>query len=113
MVISQGVRKLIEEYKLWQKESEVREDELVISVDEVAARVASFYEKIRGIVDWREEHLLRKTAIERILKRRLAISRVNEDFAENFLSELVRGGHFPNNRISLGKVDEIQAIIEK
>jgi len=25
----------------------------------------------------------------------------------------VRGGHFPNNRISLGKVDEIQAIIEK
>ena len=113
MVISQGVQKLIEEYKLWQKESEVREGEAVISVDEVVARVASFYEKIRGIVDWREEHLLRKTAIERILKRRLVISQVNDDFAENFLSELVRGGHFPNNRISFEKVDEIQAIIEK
>ncbi len=113
MVISQGVRQLIEEYGLWQKESEVRQEEGVISVDEVVARVASFYEKIRGIVDWREEHLLRKTAIERILKRRLAISKVNENFAENFLSELVRGGHFPNHRISLGKVDEIQKIIEK
>ena len=41
MVISQGVRKLIEEYKLWQKESEVHEDEGVISVDEAAARVAT------------------------------------------------------------------------
>ncbi|HEY4509402.1 MAG TPA: hypothetical protein VJC15_00215 [Candidatus Paceibacterota bacterium] len=113
MVISQGVQKLIAEYKLWQKESQVREDEGVISVDEVVARVASFYEKIRGIVDWREEHLLRKTAIERILKRRLVISGISENFAENFLSELVRGGHFPNNRISLEKVSEIQAIIEK
>lgn len=113
MVISEGVRKLIEEYKLWQKESEVRPEEGVISVDEVVARVASFYEKIRGIVDWREEHLLRKTAIERILKRRLAISKVHENFALNFLSELVRGGHFPNHRISLEKVDEIQKIVEK
>ncbi|MEK7542512.1 MAG: hypothetical protein AAB524_02320 [Patescibacteria group bacterium] len=113
MIISQGVQKLIEEYKLWQKETEVREEEEVISVDEVVARVASFYEKIREIVDWREEHLLRKTAIERILKRRLTVYKVNEDFAENFLSELVRGGHFPNNRISFKQVDEIQAIIEK
>lgn len=113
MVISQGVQKLIEEYKLWQKESEARVEEETISVDEVVARVASFYEKIREIVDWREEHLLRKTAIERILKRRLAVYKVNEGFAENFLSELVRGGHFPNNQISFTQVDIIQAIVEK
>ncbi len=113
MIISEGVQKLIEEYKLWQKQSETREEEEVISVDEVVAKVASFYEKIREIVDWREEHLLRKTAIERILKRRLAVYKVHEDFAENFLSELVRGGHFPNNRISFEKVEEIQTIIEK
>ncbi len=113
MVISPEVRKLIEEYKRWQKESEARVEEEVISVDEVVARVALFYEKIREIVDWREEHLLRKTAIERILKRRLAVYKVHEDFAHNFLSELVRGGHFPNNRISFTQVDTIQAIIEK
>ena len=113
MRISEGTRKLIEEYGLWQKETEVREEEGVISVDEVVARVASFYEKIRGIVDWRDEHLLRKTAIERILKRRFVVYKIDEDFAENFLSELVRGGHFPNNRISLDKIDEIQAIVEK
>jgi len=113
MTISEGTQKLIEEYGLWRKETEVREEEGVISVDEVVARVASFYEKIRGIVDWRGEHLLRKTAIERILKRRFVVHKIDEDFAENFLSELVRGGHFPNNRISLDKIDEIQAMIEK
>ena len=113
MVIAPGVQKLIGEYDGWRKQFEFREEEEVISVDEVAARVASFYEKLREIVDWRGEHLLRKTAIERILKRRLTVQKVHEDFAENFLAELVRGGHFPNNRISFDQVDEIQAVIQK
>ena len=38
-----------------------------IHVDEVASAVAAFYEKIRGVVDWREEHLMRRAAIERML----------------------------------------------
>jgi hypothetical protein len=113
MTVTKGVEQLIAEYQEWHRESAVRESENTISVDEVIARVASFYEKIRGIVDWREEHLLRKTAIERILKRRIAVSKFEEDFAERFLSELVRGGHFPNKRITYAKVDEIQQIIEK
>ena len=113
MPISSGVQKLLQEYQLWQREIGAGGEGNTISVDEVAARVASFYEKIRGIVDWREEHLLRKTAIERILKRRLFLNKDMEDFAERFLSELVRGGHFPNDRIPLEKVDEIQNIIEK
>ena len=113
MTASQGIDRLLEEYKGWYRDSTVHEVEGVISVDEVIARVASFYEKIRGIVDWREEHLLRKTAIERILKRRMMIQKFDEDFAEHFLSELVRGGHFPNKRITFAKVDEIQTILEK
>src|SRR3989344_4077436 len=113
MVISPEVRKLIEEYGLLRGKVQVRQEEEVISVDEIVARVALFYEKLREIVDWRAEHLLRKTAIERILKRRLAIHKVSEDFAENFLAELVRGGHFPNKKISFAQVDEIQTVIEK
>src|SRR3989344_623550 len=113
MIITPGVLKLIAEYELWRGRAQVRQEEEVISVDEIVARVALFYEKLREIVDWRAEHLLRKTAIERILKRRLAIHKVSEDFAENFLAELVRGGHFPNKKISFAQVDEIQTVIEK
>jgi len=56
--------------------------ENVIFVDEIASRVASFYEKIRGIIEWREEHLLRKTAIERVLRRRLVFQKSGEEIAE-------------------------------
>ncbi|HEX9722563.1 MAG TPA: hypothetical protein VGA53_04855 [Candidatus Paceibacterota bacterium] len=113
MQTKQRVQELIAEYQRWYRKADIKETEDVIAVDEVIARVASFYEKIRGIVDWREEHLLRKTAIERILKRRMATNNFDEDFAERFLSELVRGGHFPNRRITYVKVEEIQRVVEK
>ncbi|OHA62885.1 MAG: hypothetical protein A2748_00985 [Candidatus Wildermuthbacteria bacterium RIFCSPHIGHO2_01_FULL_45_20] len=113
MEISPRVQWLIQEHRSRQQLTTKKEGELTISVDEVTARVASFYEKIRGVVDWKEEHLLRKTAIERILKRRIFVGRKQEDFADRFLQELVRGGHFPNDSIPLEKVDEIQSIIDK
>jgi len=113
MELSQNVKKLIEQHRLWRQETEPKQADTTIVVDEVAARVASFYEKIRGVVDWREEHLLRKTAIERILKRRVFTRNQGEDFAEPFLQELIRGGHFPNNSIPSRKILEVQQIISK
>jgi len=90
-----------------------------IHVDEVASKVAAIYEKIRGIVDWKEEHLIRRTAIERVLKRRL-ISELSifpglkaQEIAEPLVLELVRGGHFPNDKIPQSKVAEVQRTLEK
>lgn len=112
MELALDVKKLAAEYRRWYESIQLKAGVPVIAVDEVAAKVASFYEKIRGVVDWREEHLLRKTAIERILKRRMLLG-TKEDFAEPFLQELIRGGHFPNERIPVTKIKEIQAIVEK
>ena len=112
MELAPDVKKLALEYERWNKSLQPQEGVATISVDEVAAKVASFYEKIRGVVDWREEHLLRKTAIERILKRRMLLG-TKEDFAEPFLQELIRGGHFPNEHIPVTKIEEIQRIVEK
>ncbi|MDA1337504.1 MAG: hypothetical protein O3C23_01940 [bacterium] len=112
MELAPGIKKLALEYERWDRSIQSKTDAPTISVDEVAAKVASFYEKIRGVVDWREEHLLRKTAIERILKRRI-LTNSKEDFAEPFLQELIRGGHFPNEQILVTKIEEIQKIVEK
>src|SRR3990167_6661972 len=96
-VLSETLKRLITANK-GQTSPRAHETE-VITVDEVAARVASFYEKIRGIVDWREEHLLRKTAIERVIKRRMLLNgsglsgEDGAEAAEQFLKELIRGGH--------------------
>jgi len=111
--LTENIKKLVGEYQVWHEEIQPKESGSFIVVDEVAARVASFYEKIRSILDWREEHLLRKTAIERILKRRMLFGQNGTDFAEPFLHELIRGGHFPNNRIEIQKIDEVQKIINK
>lgn len=94
----------------------------LIHVDEIAFKVASFYEKIRKIVDWKEEHLIRRTAIERILKRRM-IAELSQFklvpdlkaavIAEPLVLELIRGGHLANDQIPQAKVKEVEKILEK
>lgn len=117
--LSESIKKLAEIASKTNTETRVNGGEYdTINVDDVAARVASFYERIRGIVDWREEHLLRKTAIERILKRRSLLQgdmtgEKGVNAAEQFLRELIRGGHFPNHSISLEKIEEIRHVLNK
>jgi len=113
MTVSTGLQYLIEEFQRAAQGLEPKRSGQTISVDTVAARVASFYEKLRGVVDWREEHLLRKTAIERMLKRRMLLNKNGKEMAEPLLQELVRGGHFPNNSIPTERIEDIQNIIDK
>ena len=55
--ISQSTQKLIQRYQFWHQSLKKQKSASFIHVDEVASRVASFYEKIRGIIDWKEEHI--------------------------------------------------------
>src|SRR3989339_1039927 len=114
--LNPSAQRLINRYQDWSRSLQTKGEVGTISVDEVASRVASFYEKMRGVIDWREEHLLRKTAVERILKRRLFLKKnlkTDEKIAEPFIYELIRGGHFPNETIPESKIDEAQKVIDK
>ncbi|MBI1984668.1 MAG: hypothetical protein HYS60_00980 [Candidatus Wildermuthbacteria bacterium] len=113
MELSNGAKKLLTSYETWNRSLQPNGTAACISVDDVAAKVASFYEKIRGVVDWREEHLLRKTAIERIFKRRILLNGNTAEMAEPLLIELIRGGHFPSGRIQTSKIEEVQRVISK
>ncbi len=83
-----------------------------IHVDEVAAKVAAFYEKIRNIIEYREAHLLRKAAIERSLRRRVFLKDFSDDFAEPLIKELIRSGHLPNDVVPEAKISEVRKIID-
>lgn len=112
--LSAQTQSLIQKYQAWYKALEPPKGVANIHVDEVAAKVAAFYEKIRGVIDWREEHLLRRGAIERILKRRLLLRRQDEkNLAAPFVLELIRGGYFPNDKIEEAKIPQIQKLLEK
>ena len=119
--LSQSTQKIVSKYQQWRQSFRPEEKVSAIHVDEVASKVAAFYEKIRGIIDWKEEHLLKRRAIERILKRRLFpyINLGNGNLssqqliAEPLVLELIRGGHFPNDMIEESKIQEIQEAIDK
>jgi hypothetical protein len=83
-----------------------------IHVDEIASKVAVFYEKIRNVIDYREEHLLRKNTIERILRRRIFLKDFDNKFAEPLIKELIRSGHLSNDSVEESKIAETQKIID-
>ena len=116
--LSEATQKLISQYNLWQQSQKPKEGTFTIHVDEVASRVAAFYEHIRTIVDWKEEHLMRRSAIIRKLKRRFLNLELNnfsekEEIAESLILELIRGGHFPNDNIEESKITNVKNVIDK
>lgn len=115
--LSQSTKELISKYEFWKKSLKPKEGVSVIHVDEVASKVASFYEQIRTIIDWKEEHLMRRAAIIRKLKRRfldLEAKKLSaENIAESLVLELIRGGYFPNDKIEESKIGDVQKITAK
>ncbi len=89
-----------------------------IKVSELISKMSFYYEKIRNTVDYEEEYLLRKNAIERILRRQILIEGVlkiskSEEMSKHLLIELIRAGYLPNNKVPETKIKEIGLIIEK
>ncbi len=112
--LSSPTQRLISQYQDWYQSLSPKQGVVKIKVDEVTSKVATFYEKIRQIVDWQEQHLMRRIAIERILKRRLFLRKNGDNnIAEVFIFELIRGGYFPNDFIKETKVPQIQKILDK
>lgn len=85
-----------------------------IYVDNVASKIATLYEKLRQVIDFQEDHLLRRNTIERMLKRRLFLALGEEEnIAKPLIFELIRGGYFPNDRIPETKINEVESILRK
>ncbi len=116
--LSESTKKLIRQYEVAYQQENLKSDKTTIHVDEVALRVAAFYEQVRTIVDWKEEHLMRRAAIIRKLKRRFFDLELNnftgvEDASESLVLELIRGGHFPNDKIEESKISDVQGLVDK
>jgi len=116
--LSEETKKLVAQYEFAKEQAEPKQGVATIHVDEVAKKIAAFYEHIRTLVDWKEEHLMRRAAIIRKLKRKFFDMELNNfaettDVAESFVLELIRGGHFPNDRIEESKIVDVQKVIDK
>lgn len=90
-----------------------------IKVSEVLGGLARIYERIRTTVEYKGEHVIRRNAIERILKRLIweqgsVRDVVNEKkVAESLTRELIWARYLPNNFVPKVRVEELRLIIEK
>lgn len=84
-----------------------------IIVSRTVSALAFLYEKLRSVIEYREEHLLRRSAIERILKRRLMLNENGRGIAENLLKEILWAKYLPYDSLESSKISQVQQIIDK
>ncbi len=107
--------KLIKGYIKAQKESSDL-SKSAISIEKKNKKISSFYEKAREVVSWRERNILRRNAIEKMLKKKISLvgdKKIKSFSPEKFISELIYCGAFENGKICKSKIEPLQEIIDK
>ncbi len=79
-----------------------------IVVNQLVSKLASWYEKLRNAMDYREEEVILRAAIERILKRRILLGGDGKKIAEPLVRELVWARYFPDESVSETLVEQIE-----
>lgn len=83
----------------------------MISVNPVVSEVASWYEKLRNAMDFRDDDAVLRGAIERIIKRRFMLGGTAQTIAEPLVRELVWARYFPEGTVPESIVDQVEKII--
>jgi len=90
-------------------EKETKEAE----VEEAGDSMAKLYEKVRNMIEYKDDHLIKRTAIERILKRNLIIEFRQQNFSDQFLNELVMAGYLEKKGVDKPLKEKIKNTIAK
>jgi len=99
---------------IFDKPSEPIPDEVeVVEVTKAASLAASVYEKVRNVVELRDEHVLRRGAIERILIRRLGENGDSKRISEFVVREILWAGYLGKEGVPTSKVDKVSQILDK
>lgn len=85
--------------------------EPTISVHRITNKAAMLYEKLRYLVDYKDENTIRRSAIERILRRAIVIEN-REDVGSLLLREMVSAGYLPNESVPERESAVISAFVD-
>src|SRR5437763_7273075 len=108
--LSKSTKALLQELQKIKPKAKVDENSK-ITVSQTVSFFALVYERIRNAVEYREAHLMRRAAIERILRRRLSMNPSGENEGENLLRELLWARYFDNESLGEADVDHVQRIL--
>lgn len=96
---------------LAEKESS-EDDEKKLSVNPIVTKFASWYERLRNAMEFREDEVILRATVERILKRRLLLGGNGKTTAEPLIKELLWARYLPDNEIGESKVHKVTESID-
>lgn len=83
-----------------------------ITVSRAVSFFAFVYEKVRNVIEYRDDHLVRRAAIERIIRRRISLNPSGEGEGENLVRELLWARYFPTDSLSETDIVGVQRILD-
>lgn len=92
---------------------EASSEDARITVHAAVSRVSAFYEKLRNAIDYKDDHLVRKAAIERILKRRALFDHDPRAVSLHLIRELIAAKYLPNQSLPDSLIDEVCPVVSK
>lgn len=112
--LSAEAKNLLEAYLEVEKKKIVSPNP-ALKVNYTVSSIAFFYEKIRNAVDYKSDHLLRRNAIERILKRLLweRPKAESQEIAGILVRELVWSRYLKDESIFHETIEEIGKVLDR
>lgn len=83
-----------------------------LTVNPIVSKFASWYERLRNSMEFREDEVVLRATIERILKRRLLLGGNGKSTAEPLVKELLWARYLPENEVRKSIVKEVEARID-
>jgi hypothetical protein len=105
-----GISKELVSHLSCGKHDYIRTEKKSSGLVEILAKV---YEKARNALEYRADNLVRRAAIERILKRRIILSKNPKTLAENLLTELKWAKYLSVEEIKKANINDLLNILDK
>lgn len=114
-ILSKEAFELINTYEKETRKIKEGKSKSALKVGEVMGSVAFVYERVRNALDYKGDHLLRRNAIERILRRQIweRPGRSVDNIASALIKELIWARYLKNEQISKTQIKEVSRVIEK
>ncbi len=90
----------------------VHEHERHISVNPVVSKFAAWYEKLRNAMEYREDEVILRATIERILRRRLLLGGNAKTTAAPLIRELIWARYLPSDGVGESMVEKVEEVID-
>lgn len=87
-------------------------DERKLTVNPIVTKFASWYERLRNAMEFREDEVILRATIERILKRRLLLGGNGKTTARSLVKELLWARYLPDHEVGETTVHQIEEVID-